>query len=579
MPGIGAPRRAGSFVPKPVVMLVDDDVAGRHLVERDLQRRYGERYRSVGAGSGRDALETLQRLTRDREVVALLLVAQRLPDMPGVEVLEQARAIVPEAKRVLLTTYADVEAAIGALKRFAINHFLMTPWQSPEQDLYPALDDLLADWEMRRRRFEGVRVVGGRFSPASHRTRDFLARHCVPFEWLDIESDAEARRLAATAGVKASDLPLVRFPDGTQLVQPTNVELAAKIGLRVHPEGRFYDLVIVGAGPAGLAAAVYGASEGLRTIMVERHAPGGQAGSSAMIENYLGFPAGLTGADLARRAVAQARKFEVEIVTPQEVTGLSVDGSARILTLGDGAEVRCHVALLAMGVDWRRLDVPGIAALTGAGVYYGGTLAEAMFCRNEDVYIVGGGNSAGQAALHFARYARTVTMLVREDSLAQSMSRYLIEQIEATSNVKVRLGTVVVEVHGKERLEAVTVLEAATGKRETLATNALFIFIGGVPQTGFLSGVLETDDAGFLLTGPDLAQLRGDGHRPHGWALDRDPFWLESSVPGVFVAGDVRHGSVKRVAAGVGEGATAVQFIHQYLGSAVRTSAALASAR
>jgi thioredoxin reductase (NADPH) len=369
--------------------------------------------------------------------------------------------------------------------------------------------------------------------------------------------------------VKASRLPLLQFPDGTQLVQPTNAEIAEKIGLRVRPEETFYDLVIVGAGPAGLAAAVYGASEGLRTVMVERHAPGGQAGLSAKIENYLGFPAGLSGADLARRAVAQARKFGVEIVTPQVVTGLRAEGSARVVTLGDGSELRCQVVLLATGVEWRRLDVPGIERLVGAGVYYGGTLAEAFFCRDEDVYIVGGGNSAGQAALHFARYARRVTMLVRGDSLAESMSQYLIDQIEETKNVEVRLRTSVVAVQGQERLEAITVLDAATGQKETVPTNALFLFIGGVPQTEPFGSVLARDGQGFILTGADLAGSTGDGHRPRGWPLDRDPFWLESSVPGVFVAGDVRHGSVKRVAAGVGEGATAVSLIHEYLASTV----------
>jgi thioredoxin reductase (NADPH) len=363
---------------------------------------------------------------------------------------------------------------------------------------------------------------------------------------------------------------MVIFPDGTQLVQPSNAELAEKIGLKVHPEDTFYDLVIIGGGPAGLASSVYGASEGLHTVMVERHAPGGQAGLSSMIENYLGFPAGLSGADLARRAVAQAKKFEVEIVSPQVVTNLRAEGSSRIVTLSDGTELRCHVVLLATGVEWRRLDVPGLDRLVGAGVYYGGTVAEALFCRDEDVYIVGGANSAGQAAVYFGRYARTVTMLVREASLSESMSRYLIDQIESTKNIKVRLKTTVVEVHGDRRLEAITVLDAVSGEKEKLATNALFIFIGALPHTEWVAKVVDTDDHGFILTGPDLARLRGDGHVPRNWSLQRDPFWLESSQPGIFVAGDVRHGSVKRVAAGVGEGATAVQFIHQYLASAER---------
>ncbi len=403
-------------------------------------------------------------------------------------------------------------------------------------------------------------LVGYRFSPLSHQTRDFLVRNCVAFEWLDIERDQRARQLLSEHGVRSSRLPVVRFPDSSVLVQPTNAEIAEKIGLRVKPGGSFYDLVIVGGGPAGLAAAVYSASEGLATVMVERSAPGGQAGLSAMIENYLGFPEGLTGADLARRAVAQARKFDVEIVTPQDVTGLRLEGDARVAVLGDRSELRCQAVLLAMGVDWRRLDVPGIARLTGAGVYYGGTIADAVMCRNEDVYIVGGANAAGQAAMHFSRYARTVTMLVRGDSLSKAMSHYLMEQIQATGNLRVRLNTTVVEVHGQNRLEAITIRDAA-GMTETIPTNALFLFIGARPPTEGLEGVVQRDHQGFIVTGPDLPP------RPSGWSLDRRPFPLETSVPGIFAAGDVRHGSVKRVAAGVGEGATAVQCIHTYMES------------
>jgi thioredoxin reductase (NADPH) len=561
-------------MPKPVILVVDDDETARYRLERDLDHRYGERYRIVGVPTGRAALDRLSRLAADNAAVALLLVDQRLVDMTGIELIQQASAVAPVAKRVLLTTYQDSEAAVAAIKRLTIDHYLLKPWQPPEQNLYPALDDLLVDWEACvRPPFEGLRVVGYRFSPESHQTRDFLASNCVPFEWLDLERDPEARRLVDVAGVKASDLPLVQFPDGTKLVRPTNAQIAEKLGLRVRPTSTFYDLVIVGGGPAGLAAAVYGASDGLRTVMVERHAPGGQAALSSMIENYLGFPAGLTGADLARRAVAQAKKFEVEIVTPRVVTGLRVEGSLRTVVLNDGAHLGCHVVLIATGVEWRRLDAPGIDRLTGAGVYYGGTLAEAFFCRNEDVAIVGGGNSAGQAALHFARYARTVTLLAREASLSESMSQYLIEQLAARRNVMVRLRTTVVEVHGTERLETITVADATTGKHETLRASALFIFIGGKPNTTYVGDMIARDDSGFILTGPDLPRDGGAGHRPREWPLDRDPFWLESSVPGVFVAGDVRHGSVKRVAAGVGEGATAVQFIHRYLRSPQRLSA------
>jgi len=557
---------------RPVLVAVDDDEQELQLLRRDLERGYGTRYRVLTASSGREALEMLRRLKLEQETVALLLADQRMPELTGVDVLEQAVAFYPAAKRVLLTTYPDAEAAIKAIKTVRIDHYLTKPWQPPEQNLYPALNDLLAVWEACTLPPAGaVRVVGYRFSPRAHETRDFLARNCVPFQWLDIERDEEARRLVARADVKASRLPLVLFPDGTQLVQPTNAEVAEKIALKVHPEGEFYDLVIVSSGPAGLAASVHGASEGLRTIMVERHAPGGQAGLSPMIENYLGFPAGLTGADLARRAVAQARKFAVEIVTPQVAVALRVEGSSRVVTLSDSSVLRCHVVLLATGIEWTRLDVPGIERLTGAGVYYGGTLAEAVFCRDEDIYIVGGANSAGQAALHFARYARTVTMLVRGETLSKSISQYLIEQIEETRNVRVRLRTTVVEVHGEERLEAITVLDAATGTKERLPTSALFIFIGAVPNTEWFNGIVERDDHGFVMTGADLTRSHGQTPALQSWPLEREPFWLESSVPGIFAAGDVRHGSVKRVAAGVGEGATAVQFIHQYLNSTRQT--------
>jgi thioredoxin reductase (NADPH) len=555
---------------KPVLLLVESNEEVLKQIQRDLERRYGKRYRTVKANSGGEALETLRGLKEENEPVALVLADQKLPDVSGVGFLEQASVLCPQAKRGLLATFNEVDAAIAAIKESIIDDYLVKPCQPAEQNLYPALNDLLADWEITARPpIEGLRVVGSRYSPESHQIRDFLVRNCVPFQWLDLERDEEARRLLGRAGNEHT-FPLVLFPDGTQLTQPTNAEIAQKIGLKIRPEADFYDLVIVGGGPSGLAAAVYGASEGLRTVMVERHAPGGQAGLSSMIENYLGFPAGLSGADLARRAVAQAKKFKVEIVTPQVVTGVTVDGSSRGVKLSDDTELNCHVVLLAAGVQWRRLDVPGIDSLVGAGVYYGGTLAEAFFCRGEDIYIVGGANSAGQAAVYFSRYARTVTMLVRGESLSESMSRYLIDQIEATKNIKVRLRTTVVEVHGKEHLELITIFDAAKNERENVPATSLFIFIGALPHTEWLESVVQRDAHGFIFSGPDLLRDESNGHLPKGWTLDRDPFWLESSQPGVFVAGDVRHGSVKRVAAGVGEGATAVQFIHQYLGSGER---------
>ena len=556
---------------KPVILVVDGDKDALKIIAHDLASRYGHRYRVLKSTSGNEALETLRQLRDENEAVALILAAQRLPDMSGVEFLKQANVFFPDSSRALLTPFNETQAAVKAIEDFRIDDYLITPCHPPEQRLYPVVNDLLADWEIRTNPpVEGVKVVGSRFSPEAHLIRDFLARNCVPFEWLDVERNYEARRLLSRNDQTTSRLPLVIFPNGTQLARPTNAEIAEEIGLKLRPENTFYDLVIIGGGPAGLASSVYGASEGLNTVMVERHAPGGQAGLSSMIENYLGFPAGLSGSDLARRAVAQAKKFEVEIVSPQLVTNLRADGSSRIVTLSDGTELRCHVVLLATGVQWRRLDVHGLDRLIGAGVYYGGTVAEAFFCRGEDIYIVGGANSAGQAALYFSRYARMVTMLVRGESLSDSMSRYLINQIESTKNIKVRLRTSVVEVHGGDRLEAITVFDATGGKKETLPTNALFIFIGALPHTEWLAKVVETDDHGFILTGPDLARLNGNGHLPRNWSLQRDPFWLESSQPGIFAAGDVRHGSVKRVAAGVGEGATAVQFIHQYLASVER---------
>ena len=506
----------------------------------------------------------------DNHRVAIILVAQTLPDIKVSDFLQKARSIFGDAKIVLLTTLGEHEAVVDAMKKFSVQDYLTKPCQPPEQNLYPVINDLLADWEARTS-IEDLRVIGSRFSPEAHQMRDFLVRNCVPFEWLEVDRDEEeVRQILNGSELESSHLPIVVFPDGTRLSRPTNADIAEKIGLKVRPEGEFYDLIIVGGGPSGLAASVYGASEGLRTIIVERHAPGGQAGLSSMIENYLGFPAGLSGTDLARRAVTQAKKFEVEIVTPLVVSGVRVEGSSPVVSLSDGSELRGHVVLLATGVEWRRLDVPEIDRFVGAGVYYGGTLAEAFFCRNEDIYIVGGANSAGQAAVYFSRYAHTVTMLVRGESLDENMSRYLIDQIYNTPNIKVRVRTTVVEVRGKDRLESITVFDKAKNQKETLSTTALFIFIGALPHTEWLRDVVKTDDHGFILTGPDLAEANGNGHVPKGWQLDRDPFWLESSQPGIFVAGDVRHGSVKRVATGVGEGATAVQFIHQYLASTER---------
>lgn len=548
---------------KPVILTVDDDPDVLQAVSRDLRHQYGDRFRVVRADSGQAALEALEQLKLRNEFVALFLVDQRMPQMSGVEFLEQALSLYPTAKRALLTAYADTDAAIRAINNTRIDYYLLKPWDPPEERLYPVLDDLLDDWFAGfRPPFEGIRVVGNRWSPLSHQVKDFLARNQVPYQWLDIELEAEAAQLVQYAEADGKQqLPLVLFPDGSRLVQPSNLAIAEKIGLQTQAERPFYDLAIIGGGPAGLAAAVYGASEGLSTVMIEREAPGGQAGSSSRIENYLGFPVGLSGADLARRAVAQARRFGVEILTPQEVTGVRITDPYRVLQLTDGREISCHALLVATGVAYRKLDVPGMEQLNGAGVYYGAAMTEAITCQGETVYIVGGANSAGQAAMHFSKYALEVVMLVRSP-LAKSMSQYLIDQIEATNNIRVCPGCVVEEVKGDSNLEAITIKNIHTGEVETVSATSLFIFIGAMPKTDWLEGAVERDERGFILTGPDLIR---DGNPPKGWNLDRSPFLLETSVPGVFAAGDVRYNSVKRVASGVGEGSIAVQFIHRYL--------------
>jgi thioredoxin reductase (NADPH) len=549
---------------KPVILTVDDDAEVLRAIERDLRRNYADRYRVLRADSGQVALDTLHQLKTRNDPVALLLADQRMPQMDGVGFLAHAMALFPDAKRALLTAYADTDAAIRAINDVQIHHYLLKPWDPPEEQLYPVIDDLLDDWSSSYRpAFEGIRVLGNRWSPRSYEIRDFLARSQVPYQWLDVESsDPETHRLAESLGDEAAHLPLVLFADGTRAASPTNGELAAKIGLRMRAGLQFYDLVIAGGGPAGLAAGVYGASEGLRTVIVEREAPGGQAGLSSRIENYLGFPSGLSGSDLARRAVTQARRFGVEILAPQEAVGLHVDGPYRLVKLADGNEISCHTLLIATGVQWRSLDVPGIERLHGAGVYYGAGPAEAISCKNEDVYIIGGANSAGQAAMNFSKYARSVVMLVRGESLAASMSQYLIDQIKQTPNIHVQFKSRVEEVHGESRLEAISIHCGDSGQVDRVPAIALFIFIGAMPRTEWLAGVVERDERGFILTG---AELLREGRRPKGWTLDRDPTLLETNVPGVFAVGDVRHGSVKRVASGVGEGSIAVQFIHQYL--------------
>lgn len=543
---------------RPILLAVDDDVNVLEAVVQDLRREYGSEYRVMRAASGQAALDTLSQLRERHEAVGLLLSDQRMPGMTGVQFLERSREVYPEARRVLLTAYADTEAAIQAINSARIHYYLNKPWDPPEEKLYPVLSDLLDDWKAGYRpSFEGLRVIGNRWSARDHEVRSFLSCNHVPYRWMNVSSE-DAQKLMEERGVAADRLPLVIFPDGTVLKEPDLDALAEKIGMRVSASQDFYDLVVVGAGPAGLAAAVYGASEGLRTLVIEPDAPGGQAGTTSMIKNYLGFPHGITGADMSRRALDQARQFQAEIVT-QRATGLRIDGPYRWVRMANEREVSSHAVLLAPGVQYRKLGVPGAEQLTGRGIYYGAALVEAPTCKDEDVYLVGGANSAGQAALHFAKYARKVIMLIRGAGLAATMSKYLIDEIARTSNIELKPGTQVVEAFGEEHLERLK-LKGPEGEYEVPATS-LFVFIGAAPRTDWLPPEVLRDENGFVLAGPDLR----DGKLPKSWGETREPFLLETSVPGVFVAGDVRHGSVKRVASAVGEGSIAVQFVHQYL--------------
>ena len=551
---------------KPILLSIDDDADVLRSIERDLRSQYGAEYRVMGSDSPAAALDLLKQLKVRNDSVALLLADQRMPGMDGVGFLQEATRIFPEAKRALLTAYADTNAAISAINQANINYFFLKPWDPPTEHLYPQLDDLLDDWQASYHpTFEGIRLLGTRWSPRSYELRDFLARNHVPYQWIDVElsaNDPETKRLLEALGPEVANLPVVLFPDGTKLLDSVPTEVAQRIGLRTRAQTDFYDLAIVGGGPTGLAAAVYGASEGLHTVMIEREAPGGQAGMSSRIENYLGFPNGLSGGDLARRAVVQAQRFGVEILSPQEAVGVRIEGPYRIVKLADGSEISCHALMIAAGVQWRRLEAPGIDRLQGAGVYYGGGATEALSCKGEIVYVVGGANSAGQAAMNFSKYAERVVILVRGASLASTMSQYLIDQIKETPKIELWTHASVAEVHGDTHLEEVSVLCSDTGKTERVPANAMFIFIGALPRTKWLADVVERDERGFILTGPDLIR---NGQGAKGWTLERDPFLLETNVPGLFAVGDVRHGSVKRVASGVGEGSVAVQFVHQYL--------------
>ena len=546
--------------PKPVIMTVDDEPAVLNAVERDLRQHLRSDYRIIKAGSGREALETARKLKERNYAVAMFLVDERMPEMSGTQFLAQARAIYPDARKVLLTAYADTEAAISSINDVGLDHYLLKPWDPPSERLFPVVDDLLDDWQANYRpAFDGIRVIGDRYSPQSHEVKDFLTRNQVPYRWLDLD-DAEATRNVVET-VEDVRFPIVIFPDGSRLEVPTNQELAAKIGLQTQAQSPFYDLVIAGGGPAGLAAAVYAASEGLKTVIIEKSAPGGQAGTSSKIENYLGFPAGLSGSDLARRALAQARRFGAELLTPQEVVSISVTDAYKTLKLADGSELSCHGLIVATGVSYRRLEAPGLEELTGSGVYYGAAMTEAELIRGEDIFMIGGANSAGQGALHFSQFARKVVMLVRGDSLDASMSKYLIDRITDTENIEVRFRTEVKQVHGQDKIESLTLLNRDSDTTEEFEAAGLFIFIGAAPRTEWLQDMVACDGHGFILTGHDLIS---DPQKKF-WNLDRDPFLLETSLPGSFAAGDVRHGSGKHVATAVGEGSTAVMSMWDYL--------------
>jgi thioredoxin reductase (NADPH) len=549
-------------VSKPVILAVDDDPQVLAAVSRDLRRHYGEDYRIVRAESGSESLEALDELTGRGDTVALFVVDQRMPEMTGTELLARVVPNFPDAKKILLTAYADTDAAIAAINEVGLDHYLMKPWDPPEEHLYPIVDELLEDWRAAvPAPYDGIKLVGLRWSPDSYDVKDFLSRNQVPYLFLDVETEPEARAIAE-AGDHPARLPLVVFPDGTRLERPDHRAVADHVGLQTGASTNHYDLVVIGAGPAGLGAGVYGASEGLRTAVIERHATGGQAGQSSRIENYLGFPKGISGGDLARRATAQAKRLGAEIITTLEATGVRVEDPTKIVTLSDGSELSCRALLIASGMTLRTLDVPGAESLIGAGVWYGAAVAEAVTYRGEDVFVVGGANSAGQAAMMLSRFAGTVTVIVRGSSLEARMSQYLIDQIAATPNIQVRLHTEVARVEGDTHLERVTLRDRDDGSEETYDGGGLFIFIGARPHSDFVDGVVLMDKRGFVLTGPDL---KIDGAWPAAWPLRRDPYLLETSVPGIFAAGDVRANVIRRVASAVGQGAVAVSLIHKYL--------------
>ena len=547
---------------KPVILAIDDEPEVLNAIERDLRHHFHAEYRVMKAGSGAQGLDTVRQLKQRGTAVALFLVDERMPVMTGTQFLIEALKLYPDARRVLLTAYADTDTAITAINQISLDYYLLKPWDPPEQRLYPVLDDLLADWLARARpAYDGIRVAGTTLSAASYDVKDFLSRNLIPYQWVDLDSDAPARELVTSTPDGMSRLPVVLFPDGTLMVQPTPRELAEKLKMQTQPQHPFYDLVVVGGGPAGLAAAVYAASEGLKIVLVERAATGGQAGTSSQIENYLGFPSGISGADLARRATTQAKRFGAEILSTQDVVSIERNDPYRTVRLNDGSVLSAYAVLIAPGMEVRRLEAPGMTELAGLGVYYGAALSEAAMYRNKQVFVVGGGNSAGQGALFFSRYASQVTILVRAAKL-DSMSQYLVDRIGETKNIDVVSRTVVAGVEGDGRLQSIALSDLDSGTTRHVEGDAMFVFIGSAPRTDIVAGLVERDPQGFILTGRDLLV---DGRWPKSWSVDRDPFLLETSVPGIFAAGDARGGSSKRVAAAVGEGSAAVSMVHQYL--------------
>jgi thioredoxin reductase (NADPH) len=542
---------------------VDDDQQVLGAIERDLRRYYSADYRIIKASSGREALDAARKLKQRGTPVSLFLVDQRMPEMTGTELLGQARQVHPEARKVLLTAYADTEVAIESINEIGLDHYLLKPWDPPEQRLYPVLDDLLSEWKARAHLpFDGIRIAGARYSPQSHVIREFLSRNLVPYQWIDVDEDPSMRDLIAAFPDGLSKLPVVLFPDGSHLASPSTLQLAEKVGLQTRARSPFYDVAVIGGGPAGLANAVYAASEGLRTVLIEQNAPGGQAGTSSRIENYLGFPNGITGADLAQRATAQARRFGAEILTAQEAVGIRREDPYRIVRLSDGREISAYVVVLTTGSAVRMLQAPGIEALNGRGVYYGAALSEAVAYRDQDVCVIGGANSAGQGALFFSRYARSVRIIIRVAALSPAMSHYLVERVKATENITVVPRSEVAEVTGNGHLEQVRLRNIDQDEDCVFPCAAMFIFIGTAPRTDFLKGLVELNEKGYVVTGPDLLRLPG---RPRGWTLERDPLMFETNVPGIFAAGDVRAGANRRVAAAVGEGSAAIYSIHKYL--------------